>query len=122
MSNLHGKAVFLIAVFTLAAAALAQKTSIKLPPDNPASQLKSGPGDEVARRDCGFCHSNDYIVRQPPATAQQWDAEVKKMIAVYGAPISAADAKTIADYLARNYGAESADSRKTEAEKRGVAK
>ena len=29
------------------------------------------------------------------------------MIGVYGAPISAADAKTISDYLARNYSDES---------------
>jgi hypothetical protein len=53
-------------------------------------------------------------VRQPHLTAQQWDAEVKKMIAVFGAPISPADAKTIADYLATNYGAESTESKKAE--------
>jgi hypothetical protein len=33
-----------------------------------------------------------------------WDAEVTKMIKAYGAPISDADAKEIADYLAKNYG------------------
>jgi hypothetical protein len=50
-------------------------------------------------------------------TAQQWDAEVKKMIAVYGAPISATDSKTISDYLAKNYGAESPESKKPQAGK-----
>jgi len=32
-----------------------------------------------------------------------WDAEVKKMIGAYGAPISADDARAITDYLAQNY-------------------
>jgi hypothetical protein len=45
-------------------------------------------------------------VRQPRFDAGRWDAEVKKMITVYGARISDADAKIIADYLARNYGVE----------------
>lgn len=114
MSNLQRRAAYLTAVLALATAAVAQKTSIQLPPDNPLSQIKSGSGDDAVRKNCSFCHSTDYIVRQPHLTAQQWDAEVKKMIGVYGAPISAADAKTIADYLAKNYGAESADTKKPE--------
>jgi hypothetical protein len=32
-----------------------------------------------------------------------WEAEVTKMIKVYHAPISDADAKAIADYLAKTY-------------------
>jgi len=32
-----------------------------------------------------------------------WEAEVKKMIKSYHAPISEADAKTITDYLAKTY-------------------
>jgi len=35
--------------------------------------------------------------------AAGWEAEVTKMINVFGATISAADAKVIADYLAANY-------------------
>jgi sulfite dehydrogenase (cytochrome) subunit B len=97
--------------------AFAQKNSIHLPPDNSVSQIKSGAGDDVVRKNCNLCHSSDYIVRQPHLTAPQWDAEVKKMIAVYGAPISTADAKTISDYLAKNYGAESAESKKAESRK-----
>lgn len=114
MGNLQRNTIFLVAIFALATATIAQKTSIRLPADNSASELKSGPGDDTARKNCSFCHSTDYLVRQPHLTAQQWDAEVKKMIAVYGAPISAADAKTISDYLAKNYGAESAGVTKTE--------
>ena len=51
-----------------------------------------------------LCHSTDYIVRQPPGDAKQWDGVVTKMVKVFGAPVSDADAKTIVDYLARQYG------------------
>src|SRR5690348_7485724 len=105
MSNLQRNALVLAAICGFATAAIAQKASIRLPADNALAQLKSGPGEDVVRKDCGFCHSTDYIVIQPHMTAQQWDAEVKKMIAVYGAAIGAGDVKTIADYLARNYAA-----------------
>ena len=117
MSNLQRKAIFLGALLIVAMAALAQKTSVRLPADNSFAQLKSDAGEDTVRKDCGFCHSTDYIVIQPHFTAPQWDAEVKKMIAVYGAPIGASDAKTIADYLARNYAAPNADSKKSEAAK-----
>jgi len=36
--------------------------------------------------------------------AAGWTAEVAKMINVFGAPIDAADAKAIGDYLTANYG------------------
>lgn len=114
MNNLQRKAVYLAAVLTLATLAMAQTTSIHLPADNPASQLKAGTGEDVVRKNCSFCHATDYIVTQPHLTAQQWDAEVKKMIAVFGAPINAADATTISDYLSRNYGTVSGGSQKTE--------
>ena len=117
MSDLQRRTAYLAALLALATVAVAQKTSIQLPPDNPVSQLKSGTGDDVVRQNCSFCHSTDYIVRQPHLTTQQWDAEVKKMIGVYGAPISAGDTKIIADYLAKNYGADSADLKRPEAGK-----
>ena len=37
-------------------------------------------------------------------THQGWEAEVNKMIKVFGAPIQPADAKVIIDYLTANYG------------------
>jgi hypothetical protein len=36
--------------------------------------------------------------------AAGWSAEVTKMIKAYGAPVDDADAKAIAEYLAKNYG------------------
>ena len=78
--------------------------SITLPPDNPVSELKPGLGVEKARANCIACHSTDYIVRQPGRDAKQWEAEVEKMVTVFGAPINEGDAKVIVEYLATVYG------------------
>jgi mono/diheme cytochrome c family protein len=67
--------------------------------------LKAGSGLDKVEGHCAACHSLDYIrMNSPFLDAAGWDAEVSKMINAYGAPISAADAKTIADYLKANYG------------------
>jgi hypothetical protein len=67
--------------------------------------LKKAPGLEVVEGFCGACHSLDYIqMNSPFPSAALWDAEVKKMINAFGAPIPATDAKTITDYLVKNYG------------------
>jgi len=72
-------------------------------PDETAT-LRPGPGMETARDVCISCHSVDYINMQPPRRGSEfWEAEVKKMIKSYHAPISEADAKTITDYLAKTY-------------------
>jgi cytochrome c5 len=97
----------LAAIFmTVAAAAAAapQKKSIHLPNDNAMARLKPGPGLDAVKNNCGLCHSTDYIVRQPRLEAKKWEAEVKKMMTVFGAPVSEADAKEIVDYLSKNYG------------------
>jgi len=81
-----------------------QRKSIMLPDDNAVAKLLPGPGAEKARANCSICHSTDYIVRQPKMDAAHWQAEVKKMVSVYGAPISEEDAKAISDYLSTAYG------------------
>jgi hypothetical protein len=43
-------------------------------------------------------------MNSPYPNAALWSAEVTKMISVYGAPIDEATAKSIAEYLAKNYG------------------
>jgi len=43
-------------------------------------------------------------VMQPKGDAKQWDAVVTKMIKVFGAALSEADAKAITEYLATTYG------------------
>ena len=82
----------------------ADQKTITLPPDNSMATLAPGPGMEVTRASCGLCHSTDYIVRQPRSTAQQWQAEVTKMVKVFGAPVNPENEKTIAEYLASAYG------------------
>ena len=69
-------------------------------------ELKDGPGRDKVEANCASCHSLDYIQANSPFMNRQvWDAEVTKMIKAFGAPITEADAKVIADYLKQNYGA-----------------
>ena len=88
-------------VFTSANAAPASYT---LPEETAA--FKPGPNLEVVQNNCTACHSADYIQTQPRGPKFQkdfWQAEVTKMIKVYGAPIDDADAAKIVDYLAATY-------------------
>ncbi|MDQ6916593.1 MAG: cytochrome c [Pseudomonadota bacterium] len=67
--------------------------------------LKDGPGRDKIEASCGSCHSLDYITTNSPfMTRQVWDAEVTKMIKAFGASISDADGKDIAEYLTKYYG------------------
>jgi cytochrome c5 len=90
-------------LFTASVAASEEKT-IALPPDNPYARLQTAPGSDVAQTQCQYCHSTDYIVMQPPGDAKQWEAVVTKMQKVFGAPLSEADARAIAEYLSTVYG------------------
>jgi mono/diheme cytochrome c family protein len=74
-------------------------------PDETAA-FKPGPNLEVVQNNCSSCHSSDYIKTQPEGPKFKkdfWQAEVTKMINVYGAPIEAADVSKIVDYLATVY-------------------
>ena len=85
-----------------AGAAIASELSYALPEETAA--FRPGPGVEAAQSNCASCHSADYVNTQPPKQGPAfWEAEVTKMIKVYGAPIDDADAKTIAEYLAKTY-------------------
>ncbi len=87
----------LLLAAALAAPALAQ--------EEPAIKLKEAPGLDKVEGNCAACHSLDYIqMNSPFLNAAGWQAEVTKMIKAYGAPIEDADAKSIVDYLAKNYG------------------
>ncbi len=73
--------------------------------DEKPVDLKKAPGLEQVEGNCGACHSLDYIqMNSPFPNAALWDAEVTKMIKVFGAPIADADAAAIKDYLKKNYG------------------
>jgi len=83
-------------VALLASVALAQERRI---------EFKPGAGLQSFQAQCATCHSLDYVVLNSPFLDRAgWDAEVKKMVNAFGAPIGAEDQKIITDYLAANYG------------------
>ena len=66
--------------------------------------FEAGPDQDVVQSNCAGCHSADYIHSQPrgPNFGKAfWEAEVTKMIKVYGAPIGDADVGKIVDYLVK---------------------
>jgi sulfite dehydrogenase (cytochrome) subunit B len=70
-----------------------------------AVMLKDAPGRDGVEGYCAACHSLDYVrINGGFLNRKGWESEVDKMIKAYGAPIGAADAKTIVDYLTANYG------------------
>jgi mono/diheme cytochrome c family protein len=76
----------------------------KLPEET--AVLKPGPNLDVVKNNCTACHSADYISTQPQGPKFKkdfWQAEVTKMIKVYGAPIDDADVPKIVEYLAGTY-------------------
>jgi mono/diheme cytochrome c family protein len=84
--------------------AIAAPVSYTLPDETAA--FKPGPNLEVVQNNCTGCHSADYISTQPRGPKFKkdfWQAEVTKMIKVYGAPIDDADVGRIVDYLAATY-------------------
>ncbi|HLJ63618.1 MAG TPA: hypothetical protein VKT70_05900 [Stellaceae bacterium] len=73
--------------------------------DEASIRLLDKPGHEQVEGACAVCHSLDYIPMNGGFLAPQaWEAEVNKMIKVFGAPIPPEDAKGIIDYLGKNYG------------------
>ena len=90
------KFVIVLVAALLASPALADEQVIK---------LKAGPGLDKVEANCAACHSLAYIpMNSPILNAAGWDAAVNKMINALKAPIDAADAKVIKEYLAKNYG------------------
>jgi mono/diheme cytochrome c family protein len=82
----------------------AAPVSYTLPEETAA--LKPGPNLDVVKNNCTACHSADYIQSQPRGPKFKkdfWQAEVAKMIKVYGAPIEDADIGRIVEYLTTTY-------------------
>jgi mono/diheme cytochrome c family protein len=74
-------------------------------PDETAA-YKPGPNLDVVKANCAACHSADYVQTQPRGEKFKkdfWQAEVTKMIKVYGAPIDDADVPKIVEYLTATY-------------------
>jgi mono/diheme cytochrome c family protein len=110
-SKITSKAVVAAAIAALtvgfAGAAMAGAKSIELPPDGVQLKPSALPGYAKAQANCVACHSAEYMQYQPPtAPRPYWDAMVKRMKAVFKAPIDDADMPAIVDYLAKTYGNE----------------
>lgn len=66
-------------------------------PDDPLQPSLKVP--EIISNSCLGCHSVDMILNQPNFARPTWDAEVRKMMATYKAPVSAQDVDRIVDSL-----------------------
>lgn len=74
--------------------------------DESALRLADAPDRTLVLARCSVCHSADYIPMNAPFLKRpQWEAEVKKMIKAYGAPVAEDEAARITDYLVAKYGA-----------------
>ena len=85
-------------------ATMAAPVNYTLPEETAA--FKPGPNLDVVQNNCTACHSADYIKTQPQGEKFKkdfWQAEVTKMIKVYGAPIDQADVAKIVEYLSATY-------------------
>ncbi|WP_407176686.1 cytochrome c [Bradyrhizobium sp. STM 3562] len=99
---------FLLTLASIAALGLidsfAAPIAYQLPEETAA--FKPGPNLDVVKNNCTGCHSADYVAVQPRNVKSKkdfWQAEVTKMIKLYGAPIDDADIGKILDYLVATY-------------------
>jgi hypothetical protein len=68
--------------------------------------LASGAQSALVQLRCSTCHSLDYVVMNSSFLARSaWEAEVRKMMKVMGAPIPENDVAPIVGYLTQYYGA-----------------
>lgn len=99
-----------LAALLLAAAACtagAATKTIQLPPDGAQLTPSPLPGYAKAQVNCVACHSAEYMLYQPPTAPRgYWEAMVKRMKAVFKAPVPDEDMPAIVDYLVNTYGNE----------------
>jgi mono/diheme cytochrome c family protein len=89
------------------AAGVALALAVPALADESALRLKDGPEAVTVRAYCSSCHSVDYIQMNSAFMKKAgWEAEVRKMIKVMGAPVPDAEFARIVDYLTANYGVE----------------
>ena len=62
-------------------------------------EMPAGPNLEAFQQHCLLCHSGRYVTMQPRFPRAVWEKEVKKMVDVYGAPISPPEQTQIVEYL-----------------------
>ncbi len=68
-------------------------------------KLKDDAAAAAVVAQCSICHSLDYIqMNSRFLKSEGWQAEVRKMKKVMGAPIAESDIPALVDYLTRQYG------------------
>jgi hypothetical protein len=88
--------ILVLAAVAVSAGAAADETKI---------HMKDGAETTALVADCSVCHSLDYVQMNSRFLKRAgWEAEVKKMVSVMGAPTNEADAAKLVDYLTREYG------------------
>jgi cytochrome c5 len=70
-----------------------------------ANETKAASNDAKAlfEKQCGVCHKLEKATSKKKAPAE-WEKTIKRMIESRGAKITDEEAKTIKDYLVKNYG------------------
>jgi mono/diheme cytochrome c family protein len=98
---MHTQAIRILLPALMSVLALAARA------DETALKLADGPELAIVRANCSVCHSLDYVQMNAPFLKKAgWEAEVRKMVKVMGAPVSDDDAAKILAYLTRSYGVE----------------
>jgi hypothetical protein len=73
--------------------------------DESKIHMKEAPETMTLVANCSGCHSLDYVQMNSKFMKRAtWEAEVHKMVAVMGAPVSDADQAALVEYLTREYG------------------
>lgn len=62
-------------------------------------EMPAGPNKDLYLANCVTCHSQYYVLMQPPFSRKIWTAEVEKMKKTYGAMIDDKAMPPIVDYL-----------------------
>lgn len=79
-----------------------KSTTVDLPSGD--GMFPGGASADAINNNCLACHSTEMVLNQPALPKATWEAEVRKMITVYRAPIEEADVPAIVDYLASTKG------------------
>ena len=105
--SLNVRSWLLLAVVSLAAT-LAPAREISLPRETLTWRTSDLPGFALVEQNCRECHSPHYAEYQPTSSPRSYsEAQVKRMKAIFKAPLQDGDIPLIVDYLVRTYGAES---------------
>jgi mono/diheme cytochrome c family protein len=86
------------------AALLCAPLAANAEPTEQSLQLAPGAAKDLAVSRCVICHSVDYIEMVAPVMNRAtWEKTIRKMVDVFGAPVTDDEARQILDYLSEHY-------------------